>query len=111
MIGHARMVNGHYYFDDNYFNNKQAQGLSSNVAIFVREKIMLWHLRLGHPSVLYLRHLFHVLFKGLDCSSFQCESYHLSKSHRISYNSKSYHASKPFYLILSDVRDTSKLLS
>ena len=70
---------------------------------------MVWHLRLGHPSFLYVKHLFRSLFKNLDCNYLHCETCHLSKSHRNSYKSKIYHASKPFYLIHSDVWGPSKI--
>ena len=110
MIGSARMIDGLYYFDDTLFNNKQAQSLSSSTSsITVCEQIMLWHLRLGHPSFLYVKHLFRSLFKNLDCNSLHCETCHLSKSHRNSYKSKIYHASKPFYLIHNDVWGPSKI--
>ena len=55
---------------------------------------MLWHLRLWHPSFPYLKHLFPNPFKILDCISFHCETYHLSKHHRISYKLKPYCVSK-----------------
>ena len=71
MIGSARLIDDLYYFDDNRFENKQAQGfIGSDHSIFVHEQIMLWHNRLGHPSFFYLKHLFLGLFKGLDCTSF-----------------------------------------
>ncbi|XVE99532.1 hypothetical protein REPUB_Repub03eG0207100 [Reevesia pubescens] len=110
MIGSARMIDGLYYFNDTLFKNKQAQGLiGSTSSISAREQIMLWHLRLGHPSFPYLKHLFPSLFKILDCSSLHCETCHLSKSCRNPYKSKFYHASKPFYLIHSDVWGPSKI--
>lgn len=110
MIGSARMIDGLYYFDETLFNNKQVQGLSSSTSSMpVREQIMLWHLRLGHPSFLYLKHLFPGLFKTVDCNSLHCDTCYLSKSHRSSYQSKSYRTSKPFYLIHSDVWGPSKI--
>jgi len=109
-IGSARMVNGLYYFDDNFLRNKQALGFSTSISsLSIREQIMIWHLRLGHPSFSYLKYLFPVLFKNVDCSFFQCESCHLSKSHQTTYSSKPYRASKPFYLIHSDVWGPSKI--
>lgn len=80
--------------------------ISSNSA---RDQIMLWHLRLGHPSFPYLKYLFPDLFKNVDCTTFQCESCFLSKSHRVSYKALTYRASKPFYLIHSDVWGPSKI--
>ena len=99
------MIDDFYYFDNNFSSNNKAQGFSSINSSFALEQIILLHLRLGlgRPSFLYLRHLFPYLFKDLDCSSFQCESCHSSKSHRTTYSSKPYHTSKPFYLIHSDV--------
>jgi len=85
MIGRARMIKGLYYFDDISVGNKKAQGFSSTSSIPVQETIMLWHLRLGHPNFAYLKRLFPKLFKGMDYSSFQCESCILAKNHRSTY--------------------------
>ena len=110
MIGSASLREGLYYFDDYLSRNKQAQGLSSSISSnSARDQIMLWHLRLGHPSFPYLKYLFPDLFKNVDCTTFQCESCFLSKSHRISYKALTYRASKPFYLIHSDVWGPSKI--
>ena len=54
------MINGLYYFEDNLPSNKIAQGLSSISSLSVRDQIMVWHCRLGHPSFSYLKHLFPV---------------------------------------------------
>ena len=64
---------------------------------------MLWLLKLRQPSFPYLKYLFPGLFKNLDSTSFVCKTCHLSESHRISYKSKPYCASKPFYLIHNEV--------
>ena len=101
-IGSAKLIDGLYYFDG-VFSNKRAQGLSSVSSLSIYKQITFWRLRLVHPSFLYLKHLFPTLFKGLDCSSFYCESCYLSKSHRTTYYPKPYVPSKPFYLIHSDV--------
>ena len=101
-------LQGTYDFDG-AFSNKRAQGLSSVSFLSVYEQIMLWHLRLRHLGFLYLKHLFPTLFKGLDCSSFYCESFYLSKSHRTTYYPKPYVPWKPFNLIHSDVWDFQKL--
>ena len=97
------MINGLYYFEDNLPSNKIAQGLSSISCLSVRDQIMVWHCRLGHPSFSYLKHLFPVLFQKVDPLSFQCESCLLAKSQRKTYIPKPYYAPKPFYLFHSDV--------
>ena len=103
------MIDSLYYFNKGSSEDGMAQGLSGTSSPTIRGQIMLWHLRLGHPSFQYLKHLFPTLFKNVDCSSFQCESCILAKSHRISYTPKPYRASKPFYLIHSNVWDPSKI--
>ena len=108
-IGSAKIIDGLYYFDGDSSINKKAQGLSSVSSTTMYEQIMLWHLRLGHPSFPYLKHLFPTLFRGLDFSSFYCESCCLSKSHRTTYLPKPYTSSKPFYLIHSDVWGPSRV--
>ncbi|KAG6507933.1 hypothetical protein ZIOFF_033288 [Zingiber officinale] len=50
------------------------------------------------------------LFKGFDCSSLHCETYLFAKLHRSTYLPKNYQASKPFYLIHSDIWGHLKLL-
>lgn len=74
-------------------SNKKAQGLCDISLNSAREEILLWHLRLGHPSFQYLKHLFPTLFKNVDCS-FKCEVV-LAKSHPTTYISKPYRASTP----------------
>ena len=104
MIGNARLIDNLYYFDDNWFKNKQAQGFIVSVhSIPMHDQIMLWHNRMDILVFFYLKHLFSGLFKGLDCTSFDCEACFLAKIHCNSYKIKPYCASKPFYLIQSDV--------
>ena len=103
MIGSAKVIDGLYYLEDGNSKNKKAQGLSSISSISVKDQIMLWHYRLGHPSFSYLKTLFPMLFRGVDYSKLYCENCILSKSQRTNFSSKPYQSSKPFYLIHSDV--------
>lgn len=57
MIGSAKLIDGLYYFVDNS-GNKHAQGLSIVSSISVYHQIMLWHLRLGHPSFAFIFHIY-----------------------------------------------------
>jgi hypothetical protein len=82
------MIDGLYYLDNNSFSNKKGWHFSSISSIAIHEQIMLWHLRLGHPSFLYLKYLFLELFKNLSCLPFQSESCHFSKSYHAKYPSK-----------------------
>ena len=69
---------------------------------------MLWHYRLGHPSLMYLKKLFPSLINK-NSFEFQCEVCQLSKYVRNSYPSQPYKSSHPFYLIHSDVWGPSKI--
>ncbi|KAL9420128.1 hypothetical protein AB3S75_037830 [Citrus x aurantiifolia] len=109
MIGSAREYGGLYYFDDGN-SMCQQQKISNLGACFssTDDNIMLWHRRLGHPSFLYLKHLFPNLFRNKLLSSFQCDICQLAKYHRASFPIQPYKASKPFTLIHSDVWGPSR---
>lgn len=64
---------------------------------------MLWHLRLGHPSFRYLKHLFPKLFHNKNFSLLKCEACEFAKHHRSQFPIQPYKPSKPFSLIHSDV--------
>ena len=88
-IGGAKECDGLYYLEDHKpVVNKQAQVLSSGsipIPIFVSNKIMLWHKRLGHPSFSYLKRRFPSLFQNKDLNLFQCEICQLTKHTRVAY--------------------------
>ena len=103
------MKDGLYYFEDS-LRNTSALGLNCNVSSSsVKDEIMMWHLRLGHLSFPYLKHLFPSLFQGVSIKEFQCDICCFSKKTRNPYASKPYRASKPFYLIHSDVWGPSNI--
>jgi len=67
------------------------------------DDVMLWHLRLGHPSFCYLKHLFPKLFYNKDMSMFKCEACEFAKHHRSHFPLQPYKPSKHFSVIHSDV--------
>ena len=61
----------------------------------------MWHRRLGHPSLGYLKRLF-PLFNNSN-QTLNCEACVLAKSHKQSYFPSMSRSNKPFDLIHSDV--------
>ena len=108
-IGRARMINGLYCLEDNSPSAQIAQESSSNISVSAYEQIMVWHYRMGHPSFIYLKHLFPLLFKNVNPLKLKCESCLLAKSQRKSYVPRPYLPSKPFYLFHSDVWGPSRV--
>ena len=64
MIRCAMMIGSLYYFDEVSVSYKIAWELGS-VCSFVKETIMLWHRRLGHPNFFYLKYCFQIYLKIL----------------------------------------------
>ena len=64
-------------------------------------QLWLWHRRLGHPSIGYLKVLFPSLIDKDTC--FHCETCVLAKSHRTSFPLNNTRVEMPFQLIHSDV--------
>lgn len=106
MIGNAKESGGLYYLDNGLDFKDQQKTSTCFESIFVssnNDDIMLWHLRLGHPSFPYLKHLFPKLFSKKDPSLFHCETCEFAKHHRSSFSTQPYKQSKPFAVIHSDV--------
>jgi len=70
IIGCGTKRGGLYYLDD--FSKGEAHLTHHQFSIKERE-IWLWHHRLGHPSFIYLRHLFPYLFLHLKNVEFTCD--------------------------------------
>ena len=87
----------------------QARVGSLDVFNAKHDEIVLWHLRLGHTSFQYLKHLFPSLFSNKSVDSFQCEICRLVKHHHAHFPSRPYTPSKPFSLIHSDLLGPSKI--
>uniref|UniRef100_A0A2N9HID0 GAG-pre-integrase domain-containing protein n=1 Tax=Fagus sylvatica TaxID=28930 RepID=A0A2N9HID0_FAGSY len=63
IIGRGTKRGGLYYMDD--FSVGRAHHMQHSVGVKERE-IWLWHRRLGHPSFVYMKHLFPDLFSHLQ---------------------------------------------
>ena len=78
IIGHGTEKDGLYYLDE---VTRTGQGMPTQVTS--EDKIWMWHRRLGHPSLKYLR----LLFPSLKTTktSFLCETCALAKSKKNHY--------------------------
>lgn len=106
-IGNGREWYGLYYFDNqnlisssNISNNNSflSESIKTN-----KEKVFLYHCRLGHPSFRVIKQLFPSLFKNLDVESLCCELCELAKHKRVSFPVSNNISTSPFYLIHADV--------
>jgi hypothetical protein len=100
IIGRGTRRGGLYYVDD--FSMGRAHHMHHPVDNKERQ-IWLWHLRLGHPSFGYMKHLFPDLFSNMSLFDLKCETCILAKSHRTSYPLSMNKSHVPFALIHSDV--------
>src|SRR6516165_6162283 len=111
MIGSAEERNGLYClsgiggFSHANSLNKSSLSASSN------SEIMLWHKRLGHPSLSYLKTLYPKLFMNKERDYFYCEFCILAKQPRNTYPSNPYKPSQAFHLVHSDVWGPSRIAS
>ncbi|KAJ0852435.1 putative RNA-directed DNA polymerase [Helianthus annuus] len=66
--------------------------------------LLLWHHKLGHPSIKVLKPLLNKL--GLNCNKnvpFHCDACSINKSHKLPFGPNSFTVSKPLELVYSDV--------
>ena len=108
-IGSAKEVDRLYYFTDNVILERQAQVVNKVSSRTIKNEIMLWYYRSGHPSFYYLQKFFPSLFKEKKPSLFQYEVCKLTKHDRSRFPIKPYQKSTPFVLIHSDVWGPSRV--
>ena len=91
---------GKLYYLDLHDNPKSSQvnNVSSN-----KDRVILWHRRLGHLSFHYLRKIKPELFVGITNFESKCDVCEMEKSHRISYVPSYNKNLVPFMTIHSDV--------
>lgn len=108
-IGRARERDGLYYLEDQRINNKIQIPLSlsstllSELVISNKDKIWLYHRRLGHPSFTTLKMMFPSFFKGYRVESFNCTDCEFAKHKRTSFQHVNKKSLEPFSLIHSDI--------
>ena len=112
-IGKAEECSGLYILKEHHDPQEQPQmvigGNSFSVSCQNNDSaIMLWHYRLGHPNVMYLKHLFPSLFNK-NPKSFECEICQLSKQVRSHFPIQPYKASSTFSMIHSDIWGPSRI--
>jgi GAG-pre-integrase domain/Integrase core domain len=108
VISHGTKRDGLYYLDEVKIGRTH---ISSTKPSNSREKIMLWHKRLGHLSFGYLKKLSPHLFDGLENEQFVCETCIKAKSHRTSYFESDKRSLIPFNLIHTYVWGPSPVVS
>ncbi|XP_071687259.1 uncharacterized protein [Rutidosis leptorrhynchoides] len=96
VIGRGTEKKGLYYIDE--FSQRGTVLLAHGTPT---REAWLWHRRLGHPSVGYLRFLFPSLFPSNV--NLCCETCILAKSHRSTFKPSNIRKNVPFALIHSDV--------
>ena len=104
-IGSAKEHRGLYILDEGSNSCLKTSVISCDSEIY------LWHLRLGHASFYYLKHLFPKLFINKDPASFKCEICTSAKLTKSVYPSRVYQPSKPFSLIHSDIWGPSRVVT
>lgn len=68
-----------------------------------KERIMLWHCCLGHPSFPYLEHLFSKFYYNISTSSLICEQCIFVKDRRISLKISTNKGFVPFACVYTDL--------
>ena len=108
IIGHGTRRDGLYYLDEVKTGSNY---IVRGDHISTKNKIWVWHKRLGHPSFGYMKKLLPDLFLHLDPKDFVCETCIQSKSHRTTYYSSQNKCKNPFDLIHTDVWGPSSIIS
>jgi GAG-pre-integrase domain len=108
VLGRGTKKGGLHYLDNLKAGNVLLS-VSNNTD--AEKEILLWHKRLGHPSLGYLKKLYPKLFVNFNHENFMCEIYIKVKNHRSTYLSSDNKRLAPFDLIHTDVWGPSPINS
>lgn len=108
IIGRGSKRGGLYHLDDMATGRTH---YSTSLKANPRNRVWMWHRRLGHPSFGYLKKLYPSLFSGCENEELNCETCIRAKSHRVSFPRSSNKSTIPFALIHSDVWGPSPVKS
>jgi transposase InsO family protein len=108
IIGHGTRRDGLYYLDELKIGSNY---IAKGDEVSTKDKIWLWHRRLGHPSFGYMKKLLPNMFINLNPKDFSCETCVKSKSHRVTYYSRQNKCVIPCDLIHTDVWGPSPITS
>jgi GAG-pre-integrase domain len=107
VLGHGTRRGGLYYLD----GPKIGKALLNNGLDGREIEILVWHKRLGHPSLGYMKKRCPQLFNKYDYDRLICETCIKAKSHRSSYLPSSSKALAPFDLVHTDLWGPSLIYS
>ena len=104
-IRSAREKNFLYYLEEPNQCKKVhlSHSFMSESVLSEKEKIFLFHCRLGHPSFGVIKVLFPSLFNKVDIESLHCDVCEFAKHERSPFSLNNKRSLFPFYLIHSDV--------
>lgn len=74
-----------------------------------REKVLLYHCRMGHPSFRVIKQLFPILFKILNVEILHYEVCELTKHKHVPFSFSNKMSTFPFYLVHTDVLGPSNI--
>jgi GAG-pre-integrase domain/Integrase core domain len=100
IIGRGSKRGGLYHLED---INEGSAFSTSSLFSNCKNKVLVWHKRLGHPSFGYMKNLFPELFVNCENHKFECETCIKAKSHRVPYPKSLNKCRSLFDLVHSDV--------
>ena len=102
IIGHASMIRGLYYLDENTSNSRDRVFVNTTMN-YSKKDINVWHYRLGHPCNNALRQICRAFPYVHDSCKNICDICHYSKQHRLPFPHNTTTSDNCFDLIHVDI--------